>query len=334
MALPSRDGCKVFVSIVGRDATPGIAVLRRAAGTLSLDRVIPIDGAPTGLALTHDGTTLAVTNGSGVAFVDVLQMEVVGSIEIGPEAGTIQAAITRDDTFLFVPNERNASISVIDLRKGFRREAVVGKIPVAIAPVGLVFSPDEKFLYATSQRALPEFGWPAECKPEGNSGRTDLVNPAGAIFAIDVAKAKTNPSGAVVMKAPAGCSPVRLALSKDGARAFVTARNSNAMLVFDTRKLSRIGQVAVGTAPVGIAVLPQSHRVVVTNSDRFGGNERQTLTIIDSAKLAVTGSIEAKGFPREIRLSSDGRTMFVTNFASKSVEMVELKTALKRRPAS
>ena len=41
-------------------------------------------------------------------------------------------------------------------------------------------------------------------------------------------------------------------------------------------------------------------------------------------KKAVLGEIPAGGFPREIRVSADGKTMFVTNFTSGTLEMVEL----------
>jgi DNA-binding beta-propeller fold protein YncE len=117
----------------------------------------------------------------------------------------------------------------------------------------------------------------------------------------------------------------------------VTARNSNALLVFDTDKLrsdpghARIASIPVGTAPVGIAVVDSGRKVIVTNSNRFAGssNDHQTLTVVDATKVesgagAIVGSLPAGAFPREMRVTSDGTTLIVTNFASNSVEIIDL----------
>jgi len=345
MAVPSQDGCFIFVSLSGPRDTAGIAVLRRNGGSVTVSRVAPLRGGPTGLALTHDGRTLAVANGEGLALVDVPRLlsgngdPVLAYIQNASDIaatgaaqnrgpGSVQVAITKDGKLAFTADEWTQSITVIDL--GTR--ARIGRIPTGLLPIALVFSPDEKFLYTTTQMAPESDHWPIECKPEGNSGRTDLVNPQGAVLVIDVQKARTHPAGAVVAKTPAGCSAVRLAISPGGRRAYVTARNSNAMLVFDTQKLvsnpagALIGRVQVGTAPVGIAVIDRGRKVVVTNSNRFAGStgDKQSLTVIDAKSRSVIGSIGAGAFPREIRLTNDGRTMFVTNFGSKTVEMIDL----------
>src|SRR6185295_15495823 len=88
-------------------------------------------------------------------------------------AGSNQVTATNDDRLLFVADEWAQAITVIDLRKarrsGFAQESIVGRIPVGILPVALALSPDEQYLYTTSQVALRSYGWPAECKPEGNN---------------------------------------------------------------------------------------------------------------------------------------------------------------------
>src|SRR4029078_7407853 len=52
--LPSADGCWLFVTMP-QGKTPGIAVLRRANGAVTLQHVIATPGNPTGAVLTHDG---------------------------------------------------------------------------------------------------------------------------------------------------------------------------------------------------------------------------------------------------------------------------------------
>jgi hypothetical protein len=51
--------------------------------------------------------------------------------------------------------------------------------------------------------------------------------------------------------------------------------------------------------------------------------------VIDAAKVssgagAVVGTIPAGAFPRELRLTSDLRTLLLTNFTSSSLEIIDL----------
>ncbi|HYV97143.1 MAG TPA: hypothetical protein VE967_06800, partial [Gemmatimonadaceae bacterium] len=130
-------------------------------------------------------------------------------------------------------------------------------------------------------------------------------------------------------------------LSPDGARAYVTARGENNLLVFDTNKLvsdsahALIGRVPVGTAPVGVAVVDDGRKIILTNSNRFAGSaaDHQELTIVDATRVregaaAVIGKIPAGGFPRELRVTADGKALLVTNFTSKTLEIVDLGRAL------
>ena len=351
-ALPSADGCWIFVSMPGGPARgqAKIGVLRRAAGKVTVERTMPIQGNPTGMVLTHDGRTLIVADGPRLAFVDVDRLvktrsdAVLGYLdERAPNGrlGRIYANVTHDDKTLFVADENAQTISVVDLEKirssHFHASSIVGKIPTGMLPIALAFSPDEKLLYTTSQWAPAPLNWPAECKREGATTDTTSVNPQGAILIVDVERARTDPAHSLIGAVPAGCSAVRLALSPSGDRAYVTARNSNALLVFDTDKLrsdpghARIASIPVGTAPVGVAVVDSGRKVIVTNSNRFAGssNDHQTLTVVDATKVesgagAIVGSLPAGAFPREMRVTSDGTTLIVTNFASNSVEIIDL----------
>jgi DNA-binding beta-propeller fold protein YncE len=144
---------------------------------------------------------------------------------------------------------------------------------------------------------------------------------------------------------PAGCNVVRLELSPSGDRAYATARNSNALMVFDTSKLrsdsshALVARVPVGTAPVGVTVIDSGRKVIVANSNRFAGsaNDRQTLTVVDAALVAqgeraIIGSIAAGAFPRSLEVTRDGKMLIVANFNSKQIELVDL-TKLPVEPA-
>jgi DNA-binding beta-propeller fold protein YncE len=88
----------------------------------------------------------------------------------------------------------------------------------------------------------------------------------------------------------------------------------------------------VGTAPVGVGVIEDGRKIVVTNSNRFlgGAADKQTLVVLDASKVpagtaAILGTIPAGGFPREIRLTSDRLTLLLTNFTSRTVELINLQ---------
>ncbi|HEX6185371.1 MAG TPA: hypothetical protein VFZ44_15910, partial [Pyrinomonadaceae bacterium] len=289
-------------------------------------------------------------DGDYVVFMDVARMTsgrggdpILGYISDGPASGSVYVNTTADDRLLFVSDEQAQAVTVINLQRaraeGFKETAIVGRIPVGVAPIALTFSPDGRWLYTTSQRAPERLKWPIECKPEGADPATAQPRyPQGAIHVVDVAKAATDPASSVVANVQAGCSPVRLDILPDGSRVYVTARNSNALLAFDTAKFhidpasARVGTVPVGIAPVGIAVTDGGRRVFVSNSNRFARDQtvRQTLTVIDAARVgegaaAVLGSVPAGLFPRQFGQSPDGQTLFVANYISSELEVIDLK---------
>ncbi|MGP8244511.1 MAG: hypothetical protein ACLQVN_08320 [Bryobacteraceae bacterium] len=325
----------------------GIAVLHRKGGSVDLARTVPVPAPPAGIVLTHDGKLLIAAAIGKVLFLDAPCLisgcgkPLAGSFSDGDKMQSIYANVTADDKLLFVSEETASAITVIDLEQarsaGFGARSIAGKIPVGRAPIALTFSPDGRWLFTTSEVAAKEWGWPAACKPENRPNVSDLVNPEGAVIAIDVARAKSDPGHAVVARVPAGCSPVRMAISPAGDRVYVTARNSNAVVAFDAEKLisdpehARLGMAPVGTAPVPIALVDGGKTVVAGNSNRFaGGGSTQTLTLLDAAKIrgngdAAIGSIPAGAFPRELRVSPDGQTLYLTNFGSKSLQAMDVE---------
>ena len=349
----SADGCWIFVTLTqGNDANGGeVAAVHHTGGSLSIARTTSIQGNPTGAVLTHDGKLLIVADGGYLAFIDATRLEsgdanpVLGYIGNGSPVGFIYANVTPDDKYLFASAERAEGVIVIDLDQaradGFKGRGAVAKLDVGSAPIAVTLSPDGRFLYTTSEAALPDWNWPRTCRPENPNGRGNAPNhPQGAIIVFDLANALRDSSHAPISRVPAGCNPVRLVLSPSGDVAYVSARDDNALLAFDAQRLvsdtahALLGRTEVGIAPVGIAVIDSGARVIVTSSNRFGGSvsDHQPLTVVDARRLragvpALIGTIPAGAFPRELRLTADGRTLFATNFASRTLEMIDLARA-------
>jgi DNA-binding beta-propeller fold protein YncE len=347
--IPSRDGRWLFVSISNSAGTSGsVAALKRNAGHIELARVVSLPMEPTGMVLTHDGKLLVVAAHDRLVFLDVQRMTsgagrpVLGSIQQpGVTVDCFYVNVTADDKLLFVSEEHAGAITVIDLERarktGFRNDAILGIIPVGERTVALTFSPDDKWLYTTSEEAPPEWGWPAECAPEAG-GSPEPVRPQGAVVVVDVDKASKSPAEAVVARVPAACAPVRAVISPEGDRLFVAARKSNAIIVFDTAKLlsdgshAQVGLVPVGQSPAPLAVIDGGTKLLVGNSSRYAvPHVPGTLTVLDTAKLqqgtgAVLGTIPTGVYPREMSVSPDGNTVFLTNTDSGSLQVINVKS--------
>ena len=77
-------------------------------------------------------------------------------------------------------------------------------------------------------------------------------------------------------------------------------------------------------------------KIVSTNSNRFATSpsDKSTLSVISAAKIsagnigsgaeALLGTVATGAFPRELSVTADGKTLFVTNFLSQSLEMIDL----------
>ncbi len=295
-----------------------------------------------GVTLTHDGRYLLAATGTGATVFSVRQLEKGGphallGLVTNPPAplhrllggGAIEVAVSPDDRFAFVSLEYAAEIAVFNLRRvlatGLRATGFVGDIPTGIAPVGMAVSPDGRWLYATSEIAGTHA---AAAGP--------LRGAAGTLSVISLSKAETDPAHSVVATVTAGCSPVRVITSADGSVVWVTARGSDRLLAFDAARLltdpahALIAEVEVGEAPVGLALVDGGQRIVVADSNRFGQKGAESsLAVVNVAaalagKPALAGYLPAGGFPRQMALEPDGRTLLVTDFMSGQLETVDV----------
>jgi DNA-binding beta-propeller fold protein YncE len=323
----TADGRWSFVSLTSAGSVGVFRIGRPALP--SLVRRVDTSGQPLGEALTPGGRyLLAADGGDGAVVINVSRAEsggtdaVLGTLGSGSAGGAIEVAVSPDGRFAFVSLEDSASIAVFNLQQGltngFGRSDLVGMIPVGIAPVGLAVSPDGRWLYATSELA-------------GGGSRS---GGQGTLTVISLDRAETDPAGSVVSTVDAGCSPVRVITSADGGVVWVTARGSDRLLAFSAARLSTnpahslLASVEVGEAPVGLALVDSGTRIVVADSNRFGAPNATSSLAVVSAPAALAGSpsligyLPAGGFPREMALEPDGKTLLVTNFSSQQLEAV------------
>ncbi|MFL5297129.1 MAG: YncE family protein [Phenylobacterium sp.] len=334
---PTADGCWLFVSLIAGPQGPGVAVLRNEGGAFRLARFVSTPGQPGGLSLSHDGRLLAAAAQDRTLLLDVAKLEtdaaaaLVGEAPQGPGTGAIYAQFALDDRTLFVSEESREHLAVVDVARalsGAGSAAILGRVPQAHGPVGLALSADGRRLYATSEIATAQMGFPRRCTPPRPGSAPGA--PEGVLFVVDVATAVKDPEHSVAAAWAAGCSPVRVALSPDGATAWVTARSDDALLAFKTADLKGVQPAPsperrkVGRAPVGVLSQPDGGAVWVANSDRFSSTGEGSLTATPVA-AGEARTVASGKFPRELAFLPSGRTLVATVFGSGELQFVTVQ---------
>jgi DNA-binding beta-propeller fold protein YncE len=340
--LATADGCWIFVSMQqGRPALQsGVAVVRRTGGKLTLERVVPL-GNSVGMVMTNDGKLLLVTNGDYVDFLDIERLKSgqgdpkVGRIFGGEGVNETNVNVTADDRYMFVsdhaiPKETASVYRLEDARKAnFKGDFKVGSLKAGREVLAIVNAPDNRHVYIVSEQATSDSTWPKAC-PQNVPGKLPLE---GIVNVIDVEKAKKDPANSIVSRIKTGCVATRLTLSPKGDRAYVTARADNALVVLDTTKFlsdpenAKIATVPVGTRPTGSTLMDGGSKIIVSN---IGNPEQdESLTVIDATKVtsgagAVIGTIPVGRGPRDATLMRDGKTLFVPNFDSAMLQVIDL----------
>jgi YVTN family beta-propeller protein len=118
--------------------------------------------------------------------------------------------------------------------------------------------------------------------------------------------------------------PVAICFAPDGSRAYVTARNSNDLLVMDTAKAltepynAVIGAVPVGNKPVALAVSPSGKVIYVVNRS---GN---SVSVVDAATYTVLATIPVGSEPEGATVTPEGAKVYVTSSATNEVWVFEV----------
>jgi serine/threonine-protein kinase len=300
-------------------------------------RTFGVGGAQKGLALTHDGLLLLAATNSGAAVINVAAAEqgspnpVVGTLTSNFGDQAVEVAISPDDKFAFVTLQAGAGMVVFDLHRALATQSfgssdVVGKVPLGQQPVGMAMSPDGKSLYVTSM-TRKVFANP------------DTATGAGTLSLVDVHKAETDPAQAVLTTTAAGCNPVRVVTSANGRQLWVTSRESDALLGFSAAALRSNAahpldaRVAVGAAPIGLALVKNGSQILVANTSLHAaqpGTGATVAVISTSAALsnsghALTGTF-ATGLGREFALAPDGRTVLMPDNSDGRVRAIDVTT--------
>src|SRR3954466_16193505 len=83
--------------------------------------------------------------------------------------------------------------------------------------------------------------------------------------------------------------PRGIAVSRDGARLYVSDQTANALVVIDTARKAEVGRVALGDSPEAIYLSPDGKWLSAAIE------ENDTVLLIDTAKLSIAKRIRMRG---------------------------------------
>jgi DNA-binding beta-propeller fold protein YncE len=270
----------------------------------------------------------------------------------GDGAGTFDVVASPDGKFVFSANEygivrgQRGSVGIIavdaDATGRVTHPQPIGQIAAGDVVPSLALSPDGSRLYVAAEFVpahepplIAGAGNPTLIKNECVQEKGTFPRSNGFITVIDAQRAAESASNAVLSRVAAGCSPVRLVETADSSVLFVSARGDDEILAFAPRLLESDPEHALlraipsgGTAPVGMRLFAQDRMLAVANSNRFA-DSNGTVAILDvSNDSSSSGRVPPKtwtagGFPRNIGISQDGRTLYLTNYTSRSLQVIQ-----------
>ncbi|HPZ94064.1 MAG TPA: beta-propeller fold lactonase family protein, partial [Mycobacterium sp.] len=257
-----------------------------------------VGGAPSGVAVSPDGTRTYVTNNSantvsviesgvivGADFVFVDPPAVVATIALGGGTRPLGVAVSPDGTRVYVANNGQNSVSVISTATNL----VTGTIGVGAAPSGLAVTPSGARVYVAN-------------------------NTANTVSVIDTV------SDTVIATVAVGARPTGVAVAPDGTRVYVTNNNASTVSVIDTASDTVIATIAVGTNPTGVAVTPDGTTVYVSNTNTGAtckvGCPQHPVSVISTATNTVVSTITVGYKPWGVVVTPDGERLYVVNSGS------------------
>jgi YVTN family beta-propeller protein len=219
---------------------------------------------PHGMAFLPDPRFLAVTSerNQAVVIVDLDSAKVAGAIPT-TQQGSHMLAVRKDGRVGYTANVGSGSITEIDLAA----RATGRVLPVATNTEGIGVTPDgaevwvasrdQNKVFVVNTRAwkvtdtLDAQGLPYRVGVTPNGKIALVTNPSANIVRLfDVAAKKE--LAAIAM--PAGSQPVGIAVSADGATAYISCQGNNTVQIIDVARRQLVGSMPAGAKPDGIAV--------------------------------------------------------------------------------
>ena len=305
-----------------------VAVLNNDNGSLTPTQAAPIPapGAQKTVTITRDGKYVLAAVSNGAYVISAREAEngdAAGAVlgQIAPSlADTSNEVYVSRNGLVFITYQNTGNVAVFNLQRAiaghYGQAGFVGMISLGrpSMPQAMAESPDGRWLYVTGE------------------------SQDGHLYLVDLAKAGTDPQGALVSSAAAGCAPARVIVSADGKYVWVTDRDSNALVAFSAAALANkaqhplVAKVTVGQKPIGLSFVNGGSEIMVADANSGGPPGADNLVLV-STQLALHGKSGAlSGFiptgqqPRDLALEPDGKTLLSTDTKSGQLLAINVRS--------
>ena len=166
---------------------------------------------------------------------------------------------------------------------------VVGTIPVNTAPLGIIFDPNNSFLYVTCM------------------GTNTVL----------VINTSTND---LVAEIEVGANPYAISLDPSGNRAYVTCSNTNNVSIINTLTNELVGSISVGSTPTATEYDPSNGFLYVANLNS------DNVTVINTSTDKTIKSISVGEWPMGIAYDPSNSHIYVSNEVTQNVSIINSTT--------
>jgi len=282
------------------------------------------------VSITNAAPFAYITNfgSSNVSVIDTATNQVTATVNVGVQPDGV--AVTPDGKKVYVGNNNDGTVSVIDTSTN----TVTATVTVGTNPNGIVVSPDGTKVYVACYSTNNIFVIDTATNTvTATVNAPNIYNPTSIAITPDGTKIYVgNNNGpqivsvidtttyTVITTVGVGANPHYIAITPNGAYAYVTSWLYNNVYVINTTTNAVIATIPVGTHAQGAAVSPDGAKVYVTNSGD------KTISIIDAATNIVTATIPVGNSPNGVEVSPDGSKVYVANTDDGTVSVIDTTT--------
>ena len=199
----------------------------------------------------------------GIGVLDVATRRLTGKLHAGSDPE--EFALSKDGRRIYISNEDTKTASVINIATA-KLEHIV---PVGQEPEGVTTTPDGKQFYVTCEAGgdiyvvdTGSYSAVAHFKVNGRPRSVAFLSAGGIGFIPSESVGELNVIDSLNAKVlrtitlPAGSRPMRVKLSPDETRLYVSNGRAGTISVFDTHSYQLLETIKVGVRPWGIGISP------------------------------------------------------------------------------
>jgi YVTN family beta-propeller protein len=307
-------------------------------GSLQVAATIPVGKRPRGIHVSPDGKlvyiALSGTPIEGPPQIDAhgnpifdkkkdddnenadKSADGIGVLEVGAQklktklnAGSDpeEFALSKDGRHIYISNEDTKTASVINIGSG-KREHI---IPVGQEPEGVTTTPDGKQFYVTCEAGgdiyvvdTDSYSAITHFKVNGRPRSVEFLSAGGIGFIPSESAGELNVIDSVNAKVlktitlTAGSRPMRVKLSPDEKRLYVSNGRAGTVSVFDSHSYELLDTIKVGARPWGIGISPDGKFLFAANGPS------NDVSVVDLKTNKEVSRIKAGSSPWGIAISS------------------------------